>query len=97
MPDAPQSGQGTYVQELKHHTKEMRQEYQDMDIRGQDRWMDFITAFRPAAIKTWTRSETSSWEAFLESRGINLEKNRKKRKAQSIIDALCWKDFEPDP
>lgn len=60
-------------------------------------WIYSITAFRSAAILTWWSSETSSWAALFESRGIDLEKSLRKSRSQAMIYILYGKDFDPKP
>lgn len=66
----------------------MMEEYETTGISGENISLDFVTAFRPAVIRTWTRSETSKWAAFLTSTGFGPEKHRRNPKVQSIIDLL---------
>lgn len=64
-------------------------------MRRNDLSLNFITTLRPAAVKRWSRSETTSWAAFLEYTGFSSAKNRRNSKAQTIIDVLYWKQIVP--
>ena len=58
------------------------------NVRGESLWLDFITAFRPHTIKAWDFKTLIMWTELLISRDIFVEKGRRIKKGQAIIDVL---------
>lgn len=75
-----------YHQMVRFQTNDMCQVHEQTDLRGHDLWQDFINAFIPCCDK-----DLVTWTAFMEDRGFGMEKHRKKRNSQTIIDVLHWK------
>lgn len=51
-------------------------------------WPDFITAFRPHTIRSWTRSMITEWRDLFTKRGIFIDNNRSSPPVEAIIDLL---------
>lgn len=79
-----------HARRLATYTKEMREVYEQTGMKDEELWEDFITAFRPETIDSWSRSTATDWASFLRRRGIGLRTDRRKTKIQLIKEVLYW-------
>lgn len=51
-------------------------------------WLDFITAFRPHTIRSFTRPMITEWRDLLTKRAIFIDINRSRAPVEAIIDVI---------
>lgn len=73
---------------LRNYGTEMLEAYKDTEMRGEVLWIDYLTAFRPHTIKSWTRPMLSRWTNLLTNRDIYETSGRQISKAQALVDLL---------
>lgn len=96
-PDPPSAGSSrsdriAHAKELKEYSEAMFGAYSSTSLRGEILWSDFITAFRPHTIMSWSRATQVEWRALLAQRGILIDRSRTGPVAAPIINIL----YRPD-
>lgn len=86
--NASQTDKDNHVQRLRQYSLEMYQAYQRMEMRGEVMWFDFITAFRPHKIHTWSRPEMYERCYLLKQRNLHVEVGRSISTKNALIDVL---------
>lgn len=78
----------THQNDLREYSHSMLSSYGRTKIRGELMWSEFITAFRPHTIRSWTRQMIVEWSDLLNKRGIYVENDRVKDPSEATIDLL---------
>ena len=86
--DATEAQRAEYKEIIHEYTIDMMNAYKKTTMTGLYLWADFKTAFRPAAIKLWSRSTMTEWAEFLTNRDIHIDHSGRKSRARSLIDVL---------
>lgn len=73
---------------LREYGFEMLEAYKETCMIGQAQWLDFITAFGPHSVRSWTRPMLAKWADFLTKRDIFVASGRKMSRAEAIIELL---------
>ena len=66
-----------------------------MQMKGEDLWNDFITAFRPETIELVNRKTQLRWSKFLRDNGVYVGTSRKKQISHHLIEVLYSKRYCP--
>lgn len=62
--------------------------YKEIELTGEDLWIEFISTFRPHSIKAWDHGLVTKWTYFLRRGGVYVENGRVGDKTQKLIDLL---------
>ena len=62
--------------------------YRDLELDGEDLWIEFIAVFRPHTIKLWNHLLLSKWIKQFRSNGVHVARGRASDKAQKLVDLL---------
>lgn len=78
-----------HIKNLREYSNAMLSAYQrTKSMKDEVLWQDFITAFRPHTIRTWTRPMLCEWKGLLAQRGMFIDPNRNRAQHEAIIDIL---------
>lgn len=87
-PGCTETEQLQYTQLLTDYTNDMLQSYRESGIHCAELWSDFLTAFRPDSIRSWTRAQVTTWVYFLHDQGVHVERPRNQSRWDNLVNLL---------
>lgn len=77
------------------YTEDRDKAYDEIGLKCEDLWSEFITAFRPQTIKLLKRGTVTKWYELLVSRNVGMGATRNSPKYQLIIELLYKYKYYP--
>ena len=77
-----------YLAQIHKMGQDTLETYKELELKGEDLWIEFITVFRPHTIKLWNHLLISKWIRLFKTNDVHIEKGRTGDKAQKLVNLL---------
>ena len=82
----------TYSKRLHEMGVSTLETYKELELTGEELWIEFISVFRPHTIKSWDHLLLTRWINLFRMNDVYVERGRSCDKAQKLVDLLFRKD-----